>query len=109
MRDEILKSYNLLENLEYKNTPDMYQKSKTQACIGVRLTWNKQKNGIFYNWTAVYRVKGRDLKKHFSVRKYGNEEAFQKACEVRYQQVGPIRVKNKDLLPCKPKVPFVII
>jgi len=91
--------------LDYKYAPDSYKTTVRIPVIGVYLTKTRQSNGIFLNWTARYAKDGIKFKKHFSINKYGYDEAFQMACKVRYQYCGVIRLlKNVGL---KPNVPWV--
>lgn len=108
-RDEILKKYKLLDRLCFKKSPDFFKTNKQLVCIGVYFSIHHQKNGPTSSWIARCRIKNKEIKKHFSIKKYGYEKAFLKACEIRYQHCGPIRVLNKKLLPCKPSVPFIIL
>lgn len=108
-RNEILRRYGLLDRLKYEKSPDYYKANKKLACIGVYFSITQQTNGLFTNWTARYSENNAERKKHFSINKYGYEQAFLKACKIRYQHCGPIRVLNKELLPCKPSVPFIIL
>jgi len=104
-RDKWLEDHELLWRLDYKHAPDSYKATARIPIIGVYITKTRQSTGIFLNWTVRYAKGGTECKKHFSINKYGYDEAFQMACKVRYQYCGVIRLlKNVKL---KPDVPWV--
>lgn len=105
-RDRELKRHGLLHRLKYTKTPDEYRANKKLACIGVYFTTKVHAYGICSNWTARTMNNGVEVKRHFSINKYGYEKAFQMACKVRHKHSGPIRVISPKLLPEKPKVPY---
>ena len=101
-RDYALRKLGRLEALEFEKRPDLTT-TKSKACIGVFRSHTKQKNGRFYNWTARG---GQNGKTHFSINKYGEEQAFILACHYRYEHCGTIIIVNKKLIPCNPDVSF---
>jgi hypothetical protein len=103
-RDAFLKQHGLLDRLKYEKSPD-YFTSNVKPIIGVFISRNN--TGI--NWTARYMINSQEYRKHFSINKYGNENAFQKACKIRYEQCGKLRVTDQSLVPCLPKVPYTIL
>lgn len=106
-RNAQLKKHNQLFRLKYKKNPDLYKNAK-HPIIGVYFTYHKQQNGtISTNWTARVSIKNKEVKKHYSIIKYGYKEAFLLACEFRYKHVGTLRVINKKTLPCVPTVPHI--
>lgn len=98
-RNVLLKKFGLEDRLNYKKSPDYFRQNKTNAIIGVYKTCTDGR----YSWTA-HVCNG--TKRHFSIKVYGNKEAFIMACKVRYQYHGTLRVINKKLMPCKPTVPY---
>jgi hypothetical protein len=113
-RDSVLKKYGLLNNLNFIKAPDQYKTSrKNQPVIGVYFTKviykRKDKPHVRANWTTHSFVNEKEVKKSFAINKYGYEQAFLKACEVRYRHSGTLRVINVDMLPCTPTVPYVIV
>jgi len=75
-RDQVLKQHGCLERLNFEKSPDYYSKKKVSPCIGV---WLSQESS-HWSWTART---PNDRKRHFSIEKYGYNEAFQMACKVR--------------------------
>ena len=106
-RDEILKQYDLLDYLHLKKSPDLHTQRQT-ACIGVYRTHNWQCNKLCHNWTMHTVINKQYVKRHFSIKKYGNKQAFLLACEARYFLAGKIIVVDKSQIPCRPTVPYAI-
>lgn len=107
-RDRILKEHNLFERLNYKKSPDYFKNKKKGCCAGIYFYSHIQREKLVTYWVANYSIKGKHCKKYFSINKYGYEEAFIKACEVRYEKCGTLHVMNEKTLPCEPTVPFII-
>ena len=107
-RDGLLKKHNLLDRLNYNKSPDFLKSNNNNPCIGKYFNVRHQSNGLVGYWIARYQIDHKQGKKAFSVNVHGYEGAFLKACKIRYEWCGKIRVINKELLPCKPNVPFII-
>ena len=110
-RDNILKKYGLFNRLKYKKAPDKFRQKKELAVIGVYLTNHLNHNGTktLYNWTVRYSINEKEVKRHFSVFKYGFKKAFQMACQLRYANSGELIIIDKDLCPEIPEVPYKIM
>jgi len=104
-RDRILKKYGLIDRLMYKKSPHRFKNHPFGPVIGVYLNYNPSTDR--WNWIARYSVNEKEVKKYFSVSKYGSHDAFRMACKTRYKHVGKLIVVQPDLMPCKPTVPFV--
>ena len=100
-RDAFLEMHGMIDRLDYIKSPDFYT-SLDKAIIGVF----KSHTTTSVNWTARYAINGTEYKKHFSVNKYGERKAFQMACKIRHEQCGKLRLINRKLIPCLPKVPY---
>lgn len=102
-RDKTLKKYGLTDRLKYIKSPDLFTNgSKINPIIGV---YETQTSGNF-NWTARVKLNGEEIKRHFSVRKFGNRSAFLEACQIRFKTYGKLIVINRAALPCMPNVPY---
>ena len=98
-RNDTLKKLNQLFRLNYIKSPDIYaDERKINPIIGVYMTFTQ--TGV--NWTARCSIKGEEIKKHFSINKYGEKTAFLKACGVRFKHSGKLFIINRDALPCLP-------
>jgi len=106
-RDGTLEKYDLLDRLLYKKSPDYFKHRPAAPIIGVYMSYNSVTDK--WNWSTRYSIDEKEVKRHFSCNKYGSKIAFLKACEVRYAHAGKLRIVNKSLMPCLPKVPYKIV
>ncbi len=74
-RNAALKKNNLMHRLGYAHSPQITNVKKRGEFIGVH-----QSNR---NWIVRYSLNGVEYKQSFSKKKYGNSEAYAKACDVR--------------------------
>lgn len=110
-RNEVLKEHDLLHRLAADNAFQTHSlRIKKPMIVGVRFLHNKyNKIGGTTYWIAVYSTKsGKKCKTHFSIQKYGFEEAFLMACRKRYEHCGVLSIYKVDKLPCEPDVPYVV-
>lgn len=109
-RNEVLKKHDLSHRLSQENKFQTHSlRSKKPMIIGVRFIHNKyNKIGGTTYWIAEYSENGKKYKRHFSIQKYGFQEAFLMACKVRYEHCGKLSIYNKDKLPCEPDVPYIL-
>jgi hypothetical protein len=98
-RNDALEQHGQLDRLGYKKAPDRWSTKTCCPIIGVYRTYTKDKGKIRYNWTARISHKGKEVKRHFSIRKYGEREAFLKACITRKAYCGTLMLINKKLIP----------
>lgn len=92
------------------NDNKRYLKKKSKALnpiIGVTRSSVLVKNRGYYSyWRAGWYDGDKLIAKNFSIGYYGEEIAFQLACEARYDVHGTLIVKNFEQMPCEPLVPF---
>lgn len=114
-RDKILKQnkqLGLLDAYHLRRVPGKNYSNVTNraAAIGVFLDVSEKGNGeIYYGWTARYMKDGKQRNKYFSVNKYGDDKAFKMACLIRFENCGILYVHDKNFLPCKPPVPYILL
>ena len=105
-RDDYFAHYGLPPVNENKR----YLKKKTpflRPIVGVGRSCVLVKNrGYYLYWRASWYDGKKLIAKNFSAAYYGEELAFELACEARYEASGILIVKNFDQMPCKPSVPF---
>ncbi len=104
-RDKLLIKHGLTDRIGTKQKVNIFRKHAKTPFIGVYNTVHRRDGNRYINWTARYSIDKQETKRHFSIFKYGYDEAFQMACEVRYQYCGEIIMTMPFHL--KPKVPFV--
>jgi len=90
-RDMMLTDHKLIRRLDFKHSPQIFMQKSNSPHIGVHLNRG--------NWTCRYTLSGREIKKHFSIAKYGNVEAFKLACNVRKKYCGKLIAKNTNKIP----------
>lgn len=104
-RNATLKKHGLIIRLRYRKSPDRYaSEKKINPIIGVYQSFSN--GGSSHNWTARISIGQYETKRHFSISKYGNEEAFLNACDARYQYAKELIVINPDQMPCEPLLPY---
>ena len=114
-RDQFIKQNKLEHYLHRKYTGlDIPKNTSTRITtrtpiIGVCLFLHKKKSGDYYTWTGYWQENKKIKRKHFAIIKYGYTEAFQLACQARYENKGILIVKDQKLLPEKPKVKYKIM
>lgn len=104
-RDEHLLHHEPLNELNKPRTNIYNRERCTNPIIGVSLT---QTNGGYFAWVARFSIGGSQQNKSYSIEKYGFDEAFQLACEKRYQMRGKLIVINSEMIPCLPDYPYEI-
>lgn len=82
------RSCNLISNLrvvtKQENSQNLTRRSDNISGVtGVSLT----KNGDIHYWTACIVMEGKNIKKHFSINKLGNEEALKAAIDYRNKAI----------------------
>jgi len=104
-RDNLLAKHQITERLNSDHSPHYSTTVGNNPIIGVHLA---RATGN-YAWIAKYGKGKGEKKRSFSCAKYGSKGAFLKACETRYEYAGTLHVIDKDLMPCKPTVPYRLI
>jgi len=102
-RDWIIESQGLLlmdDYIDIDRSPNLVSKTITQPIIGVSL------NRL--SWRARFHRDKRQIIAHFFIATHGNVGAFQMACKARYENSGTLVVLNKQLMPARPKSPFIL-
>ena len=111
-RDDFLKENEGLYLLKFsaRNAVPMKRSIRNQSgVIGVHRSMNIRECGVYEEWVGTYSKDNKQYHKTYSCNKYGETEAFKKACEFRYKGIDePLTVKNIKALPCKPGVPYKI-
>jgi hypothetical protein len=76
----VTQALNMRNQVMYKNN--------TSGIVGVCRTSKINKNGTFEYWCASYKtLDDKYLRKHFSIKTYGEEAAFKMACEYRAKMI----------------------
>lgn len=104
-RNKILNSSGQISRLNFEKSPDLYAyETKTNPIIGVY----RSLSGYLFSWTVRLSICGEEIKRSFSINKYGEKEAFRKACKVRSQYMGTLIVINKSAMPCGIGLPKIV-
>jgi len=103
-RDNMLKRLKLENALKVERRQTIFGRAKDiNPIIGVHLSIGKSLSGKeVISWAA----RGPDIKRFFSIAKYGEKEAFHRACKVRYTYDGCLIIINKKALPYRPIYPY---
>ncbi|VAW66434.1 hypothetical protein MNBD_GAMMA11-3458 [hydrothermal vent metagenome] len=105
-RDSRLKKGNglrLLRAHSNKGKPYKSTITNTSGVIGVTLYIS---DTGYSSYNATFTLGNKRQQTSFSISKYGECEAFKRACKVRYKQMGKITIVYDDAIPCLPDVPY---
>ncbi len=105
-RDKRLKEGNglrLLESHSNKGKPYKSTITNTSGAIGITLFVS---DTGYSSYNATFTLGEKRQQTSFSIAKYGECEAFKRACKVRYKQMGKITIVYDDTIPCLPDVPY---
>lgn len=81
--DNCISNLRIITGYENSRNKGLF-KSNTSGKTGVKLNRKKYKDGYMEYWLAkVVNLDGKEVVKHFSIKKLGNDEAFHAACEWR--------------------------
>lgn len=110
-RDKQLKFYDieyLLDKTHKHLGPHITSSANNSGIIGVFLSSCTKESGTYYGYTAIFSVSRVNHNRVFSCLKYGDEAAFDMACEVRYNKIGVLIVVDPTLVPFQIKVPYEV-
>ena len=93
------RSNNRFENLALvSKTVNLQNKSmyanNTSGTTGVRFAEKIISGKLYTSWLAIWREDGRHKEKWFSCNKYGDDQAFQLACEYRAKMIAELNAQG---------------
>ena len=112
-RDDYLEKNNasyLATSKICKSGPRENSARNSSGIIGVRLSEKESDSGeIYYGWSCFFQIKGKQRIKTFAVIKWGDHEAFDMACQRRYEESGVLIVTDKRAVPFEIKPPHKFV
>lgn len=119
-RNAYLKKHECMWLLKQKSSLDRaftVSRRNTSGAIGIQCQTTVRESGNLHRfylamWVEEVTVKGKRKRvmrtNQRSTDKYGECEAFQMVCRIRFEKKGVIIITNPKTIPCYPDVPYII-
>lgn len=113
-RDQIAKDLDIehllsIPHASRKQIPRRSYKTNSSGIIGVNFIRDYKDNYENYYYAVKYQENKKQRSICFSIKRYGEKEAFKLACKIRYEHAGKLYIYKNFKFPCKIPVPYEYI